>query len=70
MGKMEWYDSHTILLMMRKGLALFDTKSQKFTYKMFADGTQNDTRRDYACGNKKIISLYTGVSKSAYVIDL
>ena len=56
--------------MMRKGLALFDTKSQKFTYKMFADGTQNDTRRDYACGNKKIISLYTGVSKSAYVIDL
>lgn len=70
MGKMEWYDNHTILLMMRKGLALFDTKSQKFTYKMFADGTQNDTRRDYACGNKKIISLYTGVSKSAYVIDL
>lgn len=69
-GKMEWYDDHTILLMMRKGLAFFDTEKLRFTYKMFADGTQNGVRRDYACGKKKIISLYTGTSKSAYVIDL
>ena len=69
-GRMEWYDDHTILLMMRKGLAFFDTIYQKFTYKMFANGTQNDARRDYACGNKKILSLYTGESKSAWVIDL
>ena len=69
-GKMEWYDNHTILLMMRKGLAFFDTLLQKFTYKMFADGTQNDARRDYACGKKKVISLHTETSKTAYVIDL
>jgi hypothetical protein len=69
-GKMEWFDDHTILLMMRKGLAFFDTKKLRFTYKMFADGTQNGARRDYACGKKKIISLHNGTSKSAYVIDL
>lgn len=69
-GKMEWYDNHTILLMMRKGLAFFDTSQQIFTYKMFADGTQNDARRDYACGKKKVLSLYNGNSDDAYVIDL
>ena len=69
-GRMEWYDNHTLMLMMRKGLALFDTGTGAFTYRMFADGAQDSTRRDYACGKKKIISLYTGTSKSAYVIDL
>ena len=69
-GRMEWYDNHTLILMMRKGLALFDTITGAFSYRMFADGAQDSTRRDYACGKKKIISLYTETSKSAYVIDL
>lgn len=69
-GKMEWYDDHTLMIMMRKGLAFFDTKVRRFTYKMFPDGTQNNSRRDYAMGKKKIISLYNGTSKSAYVIDI
>lgn len=69
-GKMEWFDDHTILLMMRKGLAFFNTVSQRFTYKMFPDGKQNDARRDYACGNKKVISLYNDVSNNAWVIDI
>ena len=69
-GRMEWYDNRTLMLMMRKGLALFDTKTGVFSYRMFADGTQNGARRDYACGKKKVLSLYNANSNDAYVIDL
>lgn len=68
-GKMEWYDDHTIMLMMRKGLALFDTKTASFTYRMFPDGGQNGARRDWALGKHHIISLYAGNSDSAWIIN-
>ena len=68
-GKMEWYDDHTLLLMMRKGLALFDTNRARFTLKMCPDGTQNSARRDMAVGEKYVISVYSDTSNSAWVID-
>ena len=68
-GKMEWYDDHTLMIMMRKGLALFNTQTASFSYRMFPDGTQNGARRDWALGKYHIISLYNGTSDSAWIID-
>jgi hypothetical protein len=68
-GKMEWYDSHTLVLLLRRGIAFFNTKNATFEYKIFSSG-QNGVRRDMIVGKKKMLSLYTGNSKSAYVIDM
>ena len=68
-GKMEWYDDHTLMLMMRKGLALFNTETASFSYRMFPDGGQNNARRDWALGKYHIISLYNGASDSAWIIN-
>lgn len=68
-GKMEWYNDHTLMLMMRKGLALFDTQTASISYRMFPDGGQNNARRDWALGKYHIISLYNGESDSAWIIN-
>lgn len=68
-GRMEWYDGHTLMLMMRKGLALFDTRTGVFSYRWCPDGTQNGSRRDYALGERYVLSLYSEASSSAFVID-
>ena len=68
-GRMEWYNNHTLILLMRKGVAFFDTETESFSYKIFADGGQNGARRDWAVGKYHLISLYTGESNSAWIID-
>ena len=68
-GKMDWYDDNTLMLMMRKGLSFFDTKTGTFSYKWCTDGTQNNDRRDFAIGERYVVSIYNGTSASAWIID-
>ena len=68
-GKMEWYNSNTIAFLVRAGLIFFNTDDSTFRYMMAPSGSQNDARRDMIVGDKYILSLYDGNSKTAYVID-
>ena len=67
-GKMEWYDDKTLALMMRAGIAFFDTKTCTYTYKM--SSAQNSVRGDWCLGKKKALSFYGYRSDSAYVVTL
>lgn len=67
-GKMEWYDDKTLALMMRAGIAFFDTKTCTYTYKM--SSAQNSLRGDWCLGKKRALSFYGYRSDSAYVITL
>lgn len=68
-GRMEWWNDHTLVILLHKGLAFFDTVSCKFTYKMAPDGSHNSSRREMIVGKKYILSLYVDPSESGYVID-
>lgn len=68
-GRMEWWDNHTLIILLHKGLALFDTSNTTFTYKMSPDGYQNNARRDMVVGKKYVLSLFAGNSQSAFVIE-
>lgn len=69
-GKMEWYDEKTLAVMMRKGIALFDTQTCTYTYKMAASGQQDSARGDWCLGKKWAISLYAGNTTNGWVIDM
>lgn len=69
-GRMEWYDDHTIAVMLRQGIGFFNTQKGIWTYKMATASTQDSERRDWCLGKYHAISLYARRSNSAYVIDL
>ena len=67
-GKMSWLDSHTLIMLYRRGFALFNTLTNSFVYKQAP--SQNEARRDMAIGSIYALSLYNEESRSAYVCEL
>ena len=67
-GKMYWLDNHTIAILYRKGVFLFDTNKRIFINN--ASNYQNGARRDFVLGKRYALSIYTGNSASAYVWEI
>lgn len=67
-GKMYWLDNHTIAILYRKGVFLFDTNKRIFVNK--ASNYQNNARRDFVLGKRYALSIYAGNSASAYVWEI
>lgn len=64
-GKMEWFDDHTIALVTRTGFLFFDT--EKLTWRHYK--CYNGPRKDMAVGKKKIIALYKGSTNGFWYFD-
>jgi hypothetical protein len=67
-GKMYWLDNHTIAILYRKGVFLFDTNKRIFINNV--SNYQNGARRDFVLGKRYALSLHTGNSSSAYVWEI
>ena len=67
-GRMEWWNDHTIIILYRRGIFLFDTKKLSWTFK--ASPSQNGARRDMIVGKRYVLSIYEGNSDSAYVCEV
>lgn len=67
-GKMYWLDNHTIAILYRKGVFLFDTNKRIFINN--ASNYQNDARRDFVLGKRYALSTYAGNSANAYVWEI
>lgn len=67
-GKMEWWNDHTLIILARRGIFLFDTNKLKWDWK--ESPSQNNARRDMIVGKKYVISTYAGNSSSAFVCDV
>ena len=67
-GKMYWYNNHTLAILYRRGVFFFDTNRRVFT--TYASNYQNGARRDFILGEKYAFSLYAGNSASAYVWEI
>ena len=67
-GKMYWMDNHTIAILYRKGVFLFDTNKRIFINN--ASPYQNEARRDFVLGKRYALSLLANNSSSAYVWEI
>lgn len=67
-GKMEWYNSHTIIINYKRGFMLFDTETTSWT--LMASPSMNNARADMAIGKKYAITIYQGNSTDMWMCEL